>query len=51
MYKYEGLDYTYDAYAKKQHVVHENVEHHKQNQYNPYMNNMGTVLGNYLNLQ
>jgi hypothetical protein len=39
--KYAGLDYSYNFYAKEKQAT---VEHKKQ-QYNPYMNNMGTVLG------
>jgi hypothetical protein len=42
--KYAGLDYSYNFYAKGKEA---SVEHKKQ-QYNPYMNNMGTVLGNFL---
>jgi hypothetical protein len=46
MNKYEGLDYTYNFYAGNNVRVEKEapVEHHKQG-YNPYMNNMGTVLG------
>ena len=40
--KYAGLDYSYNFYSKGKEAA--SVEHKKQ-QYNPYMNNMGTVLG------
>ncbi len=40
--KYSQLDYSYNFYAKNNKQAP--VENKKQ-QYNPYMNNMGTVLG------
>ncbi len=43
MEKYAGSDYSYNFYAKTKEAPVEN----KKQQYNPYMNNMGTVLGKY----
>jgi hypothetical protein len=46
MNKYEGLDYTYNFYAGKKISKEAPVENAKA-QYNPYQNNMGTVLGKF----
>jgi hypothetical protein len=45
MNKYEGLDYSYNFYAGKNVKKETNHVEHKKAEYNPYMNNMGTVLG------
>ncbi len=43
MFKAEAVDYSYNFYKKP----YEEVVECKKNQYNPYVNNSGTVIGNY----
>jgi len=39
------VDYSYNFYKKPYEEI---VEHQKKNEYNPYVNNSGTVLGKFI---